>query len=108
MAKGLIVPKRKKADLDQVTKNWLGMPPARAETRRLKYWFKRLQVSMYGDINDPGNVKARWENLLTRMESDFPQYKILEEGNAYESSGVYKSLWRHFQKMLSKWQKESP
>lgn len=92
----------------QLTMNWLGMPPTRPEIRRMKYWFNRLKTEMYSDPQDPGDAKARFALLITRMVEMFPQYEKLKNGEAYQETILYKGIWRHFQRMLAKWQKDSP
>ena len=108
MVKEMRKPKQLGSEEDQLFQNWLSMLPARAETRKMDYWFDRLKVEMYGDVNNPNNFKSRWSQLLTRMETDFPQYGKLKEGTAHQTTVLYKSIWRHFQRLLAKWQKDSP
>ena len=96
MGKDMIKPKRKMTEEEQILRNWLDMAPARAETRRFDYWFERVKQCMYGNINHPENAKSRWSMMLTRMETDFPQYAELKGGTAHLNSVLYKSMWRHF------------
>lgn len=108
MVKDMKQIKPKVSEEDQLTQNWLNMPPSRAEKRRMDYWFDRLKTEMYDDLHRPGNIKSRWSLLLRRMEMDFPQYEKLQNGDSYETTVLYKAIWRHFQRLVAKWQKDSP
>ena len=81
---------------DQLTKNWLNNLPSRAETRRMDYWFKILKPDMQDDSLHPEKVKNIWTLLLSKMVINFPQYKKLQNGDAFETTKLYKSIWRHF------------
>ena len=108
MVKDLRKPKAKMSEEDKLIQNWLSMAPSKAEIRKIDYWFERLKTEMYGDTHHPGNIKQRWSLLITRMIEMFPQYEHLQNGRAHTATTLYKSLWRHFQRLLAKWNKDSP
>ena len=86
---------------------WLSLPLSKTEKRRLEYWFDRSKKEIIGDETDPDTSERRWDLLMTRMETEFPRYKVLQN-TKYQQTPHYRSLRRCFSRMASKWEEESP
>ena len=50
------------------------------------------------------NIKARFTVLLKRMEETYPQYAELKGGKKYKTTLLYKTVWKYFNTLITKWE----
>jgi hypothetical protein len=104
MVKLKVLQKGEQLELDLATQKWLDKPPVRAEKMRFEYHFSRLKKSMFCDLKKNAQVSARFGLIIEAMSKEFPSYDVLDGGQSYKLSEVYKKLWRYHHWLVRKWQ----